>query len=216
MPRTITDDEGNDIEVFTPEEVEAQQAAKVAEIEAAKQAEIERLEAEKAEIEKALAEKDEHVKQKLDEFISGKKSVEQKEKTLEEQQAELAARLKEIEEKSAADLAAERNARFNSLKNFMFQQYGAQDEEIKQKLEESYDLINVDVTDEAALQRRVEAAARLAGVGSPGQKPTLYPGVGGGAAPDFSDAAKKTDEAADLDMFQKSLGLKKYLPDNNQ
>lgn len=198
MPKVIEDDAGNDVTVYTAEELEAAKTQVATEYQG------------------KLAEKDEHVKKKLDEFIQGKKSVEQL-------AAEQEAREKATDEKiSAANALAqqavekaefEKTARLTALRDYLFERYGGSDPEVKKKLMEGWDLANVPMDNEDNIKKRVQVAASIAGVsGDTGGSASMYgPPMSGGYAPDFTQK-KETLSEAEHEAFKKEFGLDSFIP----
>lgn len=185
MPIKVTDDDsGKEIEAFTAEELEAEKAKIQAEADA------------------KVAAAEAHTKEKLDEFLKGKQGIDAKEQ-------ELNAKVEEAKQTAAAaalKVEEERQARFGALKNYIFEQYGGADPETKKKLEESWDLINVPITNEEDVKKRVKLAADMAGLsGGAVVQPSYGMPVGGGYAPNFNKPAG--DAAANHDAFLNELGL---------
>lgn len=184
MPITVENDEGKEVQAFTAEELEAEKAKIQAEADA------------------KVAAAEAHTKTKLDEFMKGKQGVELKEQEFNAKIEEA----KKMSETATAKVEEERQARFGALKNYIFEQYGGNDPETKKKLEEAWDLVNVPITNEDDVKRRVKLSADLAGL-SNGPKMEMNYGmpVGGGYAPQFNKPV--SDAAANHDKFLNELGL---------
>lgn len=201
MPKIVENQDGAEETLYTPEEVQAEADRKAAEKEAAV----------KAEYEAKLAEKDEHHKKKLDEFVQGKKGIDEKEKEWNEK----IETTKKTADEALTQLQQEKAARLNTVKEFMFEGYGATDPEIKKKLQEEYDLLNMPATTDEEIKARTIKAARNAGLASGAPSGFSVP-MGGGYAPTF-----KRDEGlkdSDHDSFLKETGLGDFgkLPEKNK
>ncbi len=174
MSKIIKNDDGTEEEVFTKAELDAQ-----------------------------LAEKDAHVKQKLDEFQTGKSAQE----------------LKDIEHKTALDeakriadeaLALGRTSeerRVGSIKEFIMDQYTGGDAELKKKLTEGWDLINLPITGDEDIRKRIELAANAVGLTGPGSAGVVVPAHGGGMPPSFQKKTDKTVTEEENKAFREATGL---------
>ena len=194
MPINIQDDStGEDKEVFTKEELET----KAREVE--------------EQYKKQLEEKETHYKTKIDEFVKGKQGVESKEKEVESKQKEWEDKIAEarkISEDAVQKVEAERVARFNALKNHIFEQYGGTDPDVKKKLEEKWELINVTITSDDDVKKRAQLTAELAGlnVGTVGTQQFIGgSSFGGGYAPSFEKKQGASPE--EYNRFKSELGL---------
>jgi hypothetical protein len=181
-----------------------------AEHEAQVKAESERL---KEEYEGKLADKDKYVKEKLNEFIQGKKGLSEKEKELlrekegiSEKEREWEERLKAIEEKAnlaTEKVSEERQRRYDSLKEHIFEQYGGRDPELKKKLDAEWDLINIEVTSDEDVKRRAMKAAQNAGLSGGSNK--VFTGFSGSYVPEDKTGEKKKDE--NYTQFKQAIGV---------
>ena len=172
MSQIITNDDGTETEVFTKEEVEAQ-----------------------------LAEKDAHVKAKLDEFQKGKSSQDLKDQ---ERDTAIAEAKRIADEASNRAIEAE-NRRQGQVKQYYIDTYAGGDPEMAKKLAENFDLINVEIKSDDDIKRRIELAANMSGVhAQPNFAPTMpqY----GGYAPTFNK--DETVSEAEHESFLKEVGLK--------
>lgn len=204
MPTTIKDENGEEVTYYTEEDI-AEERAKIEE-----------------DFEGKLKEKDEYIKEKLDQFVQGKKKAEETMTEAEKRDAEWQEKLeeakKEVEQVKQMS-QQERDSRLNDLKTVMFEQYGGSDEDVRKKLDEAYEIINIEATDAEGVRKRVEAAARYAGVSSDtsGSQDDGGYQVGGGfsrgRAPEF-DKRSEDEKQADYSQFKSALNLE--LPDNNQ
>lgn len=152
--------------------------------------------------EAALKEKDDHVKNKLAEFQTGKSAQELKDA---EREAQIAEAKKKADEAIAMASSAEER-RVGSLKNFIMDQYTGGDPELKKKLEEGWGLINKDIVTDADIQERIRLAANAVGLSAPSNPVVITPGFGGGMPPNFQ---KKNDGVSDDEhkAFRKATGL---------
>lgn len=187
---TIQDAEGNDIEVFTADEVAAQAAARADAVTA-------ELAAKHADELKA---KDDHLATKLDEFVKGKKSVEDKATEADTKIAEALRIANEANEKVNLSETKKNDA----IKNFWITQTVGTDADLTEKLKNAYDLINMPITTENDIAERMKLAANMIGLTAPQPQNISF---AGGVAPVFQPAADRQNEM-DYDTFEKELGLK--------
>lgn len=193
MPIKHEKDDGEEIEVYTAEE----KAAEIAKIEADYQAK--------------LAEKDEFMKKKTEEFVLGKKSVEHKETEKEKEWNEKFEATKKLAEEAVAKAELEKNARLIAVRDFVFNQYGANDAETKKKLSDAWDLVNMPMDNEEQIKERARVAASIAGVGSVQvNSPVMGAPFSGGYAPTFKREEGLKEE--DHDRFKHELGLGNIIP----
>lgn len=189
----IQNDEGEDIEVFTPDEV----AAKAAEhAEAA-------VEAAKAELEakyQAQSEADKkHYTEKMSEFVKGKKVVETKEDDLNAKFEEI----KKIAEEANNKVTQAEVTKNETIKSFYISQTVGADEELTKKLKDAYEMINFPVSTEADIATRVELAGNMIGI-----KTIAQPNISfsGGVAPNFKPSSEAQRDA-EYHAWRKELGL---------
>ena len=77
---------------------------------------------------------------------------------------------------------------------------------MREKLDKSWDLINVPVNNDEDVKQRAKLAADLAGLGDGHAAPASYSmPVGGGYAPTFNKV--DTDAAADHETFLREVGM---------
>jgi len=188
MAHEFENEDGEIGTYYSPEEVEQQKAAAVAEAQ--------------AEAQRKMAEAEAHYKVKLDEFTKGKRAVDEKESVVEAALAEA----KAIAEEAKAEVLNEKNARIAAVKQFMFEQVVGSDKEQQDKLQKSYDLLNMPATTDAEIQERVKMAATLAQVSlQQAVAPTLG-AFSGGYAP-VMKADTNPNAEADYQKFKEQVGL---------
>jgi len=193
MTMIIQDDNGNDIEVFTAEEVAAKAQADAQAAADAIKAELE------AKHQAELAEKDTHLKSKLDEFVKGKKNVDSKEEELNTKMEEI----KRIAEEANQKVTQAEIKKNETIKEFWISQTVGSDADLTAKLKAAYDMVNMEVADEKDIATRVKLAANMIGISSM-ETPSF--GISGGVAPQFPSAAE-TKSKIDDETFRKELGL---------
>jgi len=160
----------------------------------------------KEELEAQLAEKDAHVQSKLEEFKTGKQSLELKEIEREKAIAEAKASAEE-----AIRLANETKEQARQkVVGFFAEQFTGQDPELKAKLDESFSVIEagrkaqgLDVSSDGAIKDMMTQASLMSGISGASVNP-VFP-VGPGMAPSFT---KTKDELSDADhqAFLKETG----------
>ncbi len=181
----IQNDQGEDIEVFSAEEVAQQAELKAKEVEEKYQAE--------------LKAKDEHYAEKLDQFVKAKKGIETKDDALEAKLEEI----KKIAEEANMKVTQAEASKVETIKNFYLNQTVGGNEELNTKLKEAYDMINMPATNDAEIALRVQMAANMIGVSS-----VAAPNISfsGGMAPTFKPAdSAKAD--ADYETYKKEFGI---------
>jgi small-conductance mechanosensitive channel len=184
MPQTIIDDNGNEIEVFTAEEL-AQKANEASQ-------ELEER------YKKELEEKDKYVKEKLDQFQKAKNNVD----TAQEEVAKKAEEASLLAQELKAKIEETEKTKNETVKNFWIQQTTGGDSELVKKLNEAYDLINVEIKTEADIATRVSLASKMVGINSIEMS---APNFMGGVAPNFAGSDAK--QAQGYDQFKQDLGL---------
>lgn len=190
MSKTIEDDNGNEVVVFTQEELDAQSAAI------------------KAEYEAKLIEKDTHLKTKTDEFIKGKQSQELKD--IERDAAIAEAKRLAAEAGEKATQAEIR--RQNAIKEVAMKKFTGDDTELRAKFEESWNLVNLEIKDDADIAKKAELVANMSGLNSAPQMNNLGAmSMSSGYAPKVS-AVEKEKQDAEYNNFKSSLGLDEFLP----
>lgn len=185
----IQNDAGEDIEVFSAEEV-AQQVAQEAELKA-KEVE-EKYQAE-------LKAKDEHYAEKLDQFVKAKKGIETKDDALEAKLAEI----KKIAEEANLKVTLAEADKVETIKNFYLNQTVGGNEELSTKMKQAYDMLNMPATNEAEIALRVQMAANMIGVSSISAPNMTF---SGGMAPTFKPADEKQSEA-EYEIYKKEFGI---------
>ncbi len=194
MSLKIENDQGVEMEVFTQDEIATQIAAKEAEL--------------KADFEKQMADKDNHLKTKLDEFQQGKTAQELKDTERDTAIAE--ARKIAEEAKTNAQNAEQR--RLDSLKGIAMRKFVGDDAELVTKFEESWAIVNLEIKDDSDIAKKAELVANMIGVNQSNQTLGSMPmGGGGGFAPKVS-AVEKAKGDAEYSKFKSVLGLDEFIP----
>lgn len=178
MSKTITNDLGEEEVVYTQAELDAQ-----------------------------LAEKDAHVKTKLDEFTKGKGAQELKDQERDAQVAEAKAKADEAAQKAAeatSIAAAERARHQQSVTDFALAQFTGGDTELNKKIMDAMPLVNLEIKDDKDILERVRIAATIAGLAGNAATPQ-FPAYGG-MAPQFNKNDGPSD--ADHEAFLAATGLK--------
>jgi len=194
MAKTIVNEEtGVEEVVYTQAEIDAQIAAKEAEFNA------------------KLADKDTHVKGKLDEFEKGKQAQALKDAERDGKISEAERIAREASEK--ATLAEQK--RVDAIKNMIKKNYTGGDADLTAKFDEAWELVNIDIKEDADIEKRAAATAKLAGLDS---NPDFSAGgmpMGGGYAPNF---VKKNDEKSkeEHSKFESVLGLDKFIEESGK
>jgi hypothetical protein len=183
MARTIINDDGNEEVVYTQEELEQQKA-----------------EAIKA-LEEQLADKEAHLKEKLDQFKKATGGAElEKEEAVAKAQLE-AEQARALAEQANKAIEEANNARQEAAKKYYMKSFVGENVELLAKLEESYQMINLATATEEDIKRRVEMSASLAGINT-FQAPTA-PFSGAGYAPTPTSSQAKDD----YEKFKGELGI---------
>lgn len=189
----VDEDTGKEEIVFTAEELEA-----------AKKAEAERIQ---SEYEAKLAEKDEHLKKKTDEFVQGKTAQELKDQ---ERDAKTAEALRIAEEANKKAEEAE-NKRISSLKKLAREQYAGNDPTLAAKFDEAWDLVNLEIKEDEDIFKRAELTANLAGLNSNGGSFAGGMPFAGGFAPKPQQKEVQVKEE-EHSKFKNALGLEDFIP----
>jgi hypothetical protein len=192
MALKVTDDSGQDLEVFTAEE-------KTAEIQAA-------VAAAKAEFEKTLADKDAHQAEKLRQLEEARKGA-----TSEKDNATLLAEeAKKIAEEAKASIEVARKESLDTKRDFFIQSVVGGDPELTKKILENYDLLNMPAGNDAEIQARVQKAVGASGISS---IRTFNGGMSfGGAMPATAPSNDKSVKDHNYDVFKNELGLGTFIP----
>ncbi len=185
MSHTIVNDEGEEVVVFSQEEIDAQLAEKEAAI--------------KAEYETKLAEKDAHVKDKLDQFQQAKKGVD----TAQEEVRAMAEEAKRMAEEAKMSVAQAKEAELATKKDFYIQSVVGGDTDLKKKIEDAYGMLNLPAATDKEIMERVQKAVTLAGIS---QMSTPSLSFGGAQAPNFQQAGEQGKEAA-YEAWKSELGI---------
>jgi len=188
---------GEEIEVFTKEEVD-EKTSTLAE----KEAEIEKLQKEYEALQKVSAEKTENFK-KLNEMTAEEREA------MSANQIEIFKRNEKLEDeinllKSKVDTKSQQE--IAEKKNALLSQFAGEDEELKKKLEESWDLLNIDGVDNETLARKAELSASMVGITRSDKNPLRTPMYG--EAPQLKQTTQsqaKVDEAEKI--ADRALGL---------
>ncbi len=193
------DKEGEEMEVYTADEVAAQRT----ELESAK-AERDAAKAEAEKFQKVSAEKTENFK-KLNELTETEKAGLSAEKLEAMKRAEASeSRVKELEDRYNTDT----QNRIKKDTEDALAKYHGGDEKLKEALEKNFKLINMEGTDTATIQERARLAASMEKGKSDRPNPLMYPM--GGSAPKSAEKNKteefmKSDKAKEA---QKRMGEK--------
>ena len=181
MPTTIINDDGNEVEVFTAEELAAQ-----------------RVELEEK-YKKELADKDAHVQEKLSQLKNKEGGIE----AVESEAIKKAEEAKTLVEELQNKISENEKSKQETIKNFWISQTTGGDEELTKKLQDAYELINIPITSEADIAQRVTLATQMVGI-----KTIEIPSNPfiGGVAPQFA-ASKDAQADATYDSWKKELGL---------
>lgn len=165
----ITTDDGKEMEVYTPEEMEAQ---KTEAANALKSAEDFKKEADDA---KAYAEKLKgDIADKTENFKRYKDMSDQEKAGL---TAEKVENLKRIDMAESKALALEEKfnqdiqERVSEYKNSALKKLAGDDKEIISKIEDNFKLINIDGTTKEIIEKKVEMAFNMIGISAPGSNP---------------------------------------------
>jgi len=191
MPKVVENEEGKEETLFTAEDIEA-----------AKKAEADRLQ---ADFDAKMLEKDEHQKKKLAEFETGKTAQELKDIERDKEVAEA----KRIAEEAVGKVTESEGKRQNTIKEAARIRFTGGDAELDKKFEESWALINVEIKEDADIYKRAELAANLAGLNGGGTNEGGMQ-MSGGYAPSFVKKDETLKEA-DHQTFNSELGLDKFL-----
>jgi len=184
---TLYDADGNEVVAMTPEEHEAKL---------------------QEELNVKLAEKEEHMKQKLDEFQKGKTSQELKE--IERENAIAEANRKAQEAIDSANALKEGHA--NTVKNFYAEQFAGNDPELRKKLDDAYKIVEagskangLEIKEDKDYATIMAQAAMMAGItGTQEVVSPRFP-MGGGMTPNFQPSENEVSDA-DHQTFLKETG----------
>lgn len=191
------DGEEVEIEVFTQEEANAIAAQKAEEEKARLQEDFE----------KQLAEKDEHLKKKTDEFVQAKQGMKGKEEGLTEKEQLLEEKIAEatrIAQEAVSQVELAKTQKNDSIKNMLIESLVGGDEDLKKKLSEAYDLVSIPIEAEGDIQRRMSFAAGAIGISASAMPQVSF--SSGTATPTVAPADKKRADA-EYDEWRKSMGL---------
>ena len=191
MPKVVEDENGKEMTMFSQEELEA-----------AKKAEEERL---KTEYEAKLAEKDQHVKTKLEEFTKGKTAQELKEIETEKKIEEA----KRIAEEASGRILASESRRIETLKRVAMEKFTGNNQELTKKFEDAWGLVNLEIKDDADVARKAELVANMTGLNFSDQNFGSM-SLGGAKIPNFSREDTKEKEAS-YNQFKDTLGLDNFI-----
>jgi len=192
MSKTVVDDDGKELTVFTQEEVQAQ----IAEREAAL----------KAEHDAALAEKEAHQAEKLAQMEKAQSGATKAQK---DAQA-LAEETKKYAEEAKNTVEAAKQEALQTKKSYWIQSVTGGDPELTKKIQENYDLLNMPTTTDAEIQARVQKAVTAAGIGSVAN---FNSGISFGGAPaaNISPTAQSEKEH-NYNVWKNELGIADLVP----
>jgi len=185
---TLYDADGNEVVAMTPEEHEAKL---------------------QEELSVKLAEKEEHMKQKLDEFQKGKTSQELKE--IERENAIAEAKAKAQEAIDGANALKEGHA--TTVKNFYAEQFAGTDPELRKKLDEAFKIVEagskangIEIKEDKDYATLMTQAALMAGISGAQtiQSSPKFP-MGGGYTPSFQPSENEVSDS-DHETFLKETG----------
>lgn len=182
MSKIIIDDEGNEIEVFTAEELESQ----------------------KAEIEerykKELADKEAHVQEKLSQLKNKEGGIE----AVESEAIKKAEEAKALAESLQSKIAETEKSKQETIKNFYIAQITGGDKDLTEKLTKAYDMINLEINSDGDIANRITMASNLAGIKTIEIPTSPFPM--GGVAPQFNTQKDNADSQSYED-FKQQFGL---------
>lgn len=166
------------------------------------------LDAIKAENDKALADKDEHVKNKLKEFETGKTAQELKDIERDKQIQEAKEKAEKAE--TTANNTVEESRK--KVKDFFVSQLVGEDADLKKKLDDSLKIVEagrsasgLDIKSDDAIKEMTIQAANMAGIGASALP--NFP-MGGGYAPSFQKSTAEVSDA-EHEEFLKATGYQK-------
>lgn len=197
MPTIVLDAEGNEHEVFSPDELKARADAAVA----ARETEL------KAEHEKALADKDAHVAEKLDQFKRGQGSVD----TEKEAVKLMAEEAKRTAEEAKAAIAAAEADKISTKRDYWIKSVTGGDPELTKKILENYDILNMPAGTDDEISARVQKAVQASGVSSFSSPSMSFSGA---IPPNFA----KTDQSVkehNYEVWKNELGIQDLIPKKN-
>lgn len=209
MSKTISDSEGNEVEVFTADELEAQtqqaiedfkkenpdQSDKIAELESTVQSTKEALEKANKDLEAASG-KDQN-------FAALRKAKEDAERKAAEATSALDVKLEEAKTEILSSVNQDH------LETELAR-VSAGDEELLAKIKESYGVLNLPIGTKSEITSRVEAAVRLASPENANALTSAVVGSGRATAPRGVGGSKPT-----LDQDAKDLGAKLGITDKD-
>ncbi len=206
MTTKITDDEGNEIEVYTAEEVEQQRATAVTAARAEADVIIKQKDTDIEALKKVSAEKTENFK-RYNEMTQEEKdrydaNTTELLKRSDQTAAELADTKKKLEERDIRDRDSAKN---NALSGF----HGGK-EDIKKTLEEKYAILaGMPETTPEEIKARATEAAKLAGISIDSVNP-LYQRFDGDAPrqKESKDYVESPDGKTAADLVRQNLGIK--------
>jgi len=196
MSKIIVDDQGNEETVFTAEELKAQQDAAVA-------AEVARV---KAEHEKAMADKDAHIAEKLDQFKRAQGGAE-----TEKENAKLAIEnaQKTADEAKAAIARAEAE-KIETKKDYWIKSVVGDDAELAKTIRENFDIINMPSSTDEEIKAKMQKAINMAGIGAVAQ-PSSSLSFGAAMPPNIVQTESSIKEH-NYNVWKNELGLQDFVP----
>lgn len=190
----VFDENGNEVTGFiSAEEVAAKEAAL------------------KAEYEAKLADKEQHLKDKTDEFMKGKTAQELKDLERDQKIAEATQKADQAAQKA---IEAEEK-RINALKRVAMEQYVGKDPELAAKFEESWNMVNLEIKSDDDIYKRAEMTASLAGLNNSTSIGFASMPFHGGVPPQLNEKEKQIKEA-DHNKFMSMTGLTDFIPKEPQ
>lgn len=154
-----------------------------------------------------IKENEDHLKQKTDEFLKGKNAQELKD----------IERDKKIEEaKAAADAAGAKaveaeQKRQDAVRASIVRQYVGEDPKLKERFEESWKMVNLEIKTDDDILKKAELAANMAGLNGTGMSSAGGMPMSGGFAPNMKPADKEKKEA-EYSTFKNAFGLNEFIP----
>lgn len=181
MPKIIIDDNGEEMEVFTAEELAAERQTLTE-----KHAQ-------------ELADKEAHVQEKLAQLKNKEGGID----NAESEAVKKAEEAKLLVEQLQSKITETEKSKQETIKNFWINQTAGGDEELIKKLTEAYELINLPINSENDISQRVSLATQLVGIKTIEIPMTPFMN---GVAPTFTPVKDSANQASYED-FKSTLGL---------
>lgn len=180
MPKQYINDDGVEETIYTEEEIKAMQEEHA----------------------KALEDKDNHIKEKLDQFQKAKGNVETEKDEIVQKALLESQQAKQLAEEATKAIADANQAKIDTAKEFYFKSIVGDSTELREKLETAYNMINIETTDENSVYERVQNAVRMSGLTVSTFNPVSMP-MGGGYQVPSADANAK----GNYESFKNDLGI---------